>query len=252
MRLDHIVIHVDNDPKQIEALTDSINAHGYPFDPDKGRRSGELRTSNINIGPDYLEVVRVLKPNAQSWMPVWVRNYNEGLRGAYCIFIEVEDVERTAVALKKAGVRARGPAVLTYPTLGGILRTESPYFIYYLPNFPDSHLQIGLLQYKAKDGRETFQLGMVPNAEENGIKGIRKVEVELPNLDESMDMLQQLFPDMRLENGDWVAVLEKQRMVFRRSPDAETHVRVHTVTSQRANVGKKFSIDNVEVITTGG
>lgn len=252
MRLDHIVIHVDNDPKQIEALKDSINAHGYPFDPDKGRRSSELRTSNINIGPDYLEVVRVLKPNAQSWMPVWVRNYDTGLRGAYCIFIEVEDVERTAVALKKAGVRARGPAVLTYPAFAGILRAESPYFIYYLPNFPDSHLQIALMQYKAKDGRETFQLGMVPNAEENGIKGIRKVEVELPNLDESMDMLEKVFPELRMENGEWVAVLEKQRIVFRRSLDAETHVRVHTVTSQRAHVGQKFTIDNVEVITTGG
>lgn len=252
MRLDHIVIHVDNDSKQMEALQDSINAQGYPFDPEKGKRSGELRSSNINIGPDYLEVVRLLKPNAQSWMPVWVRDYDSGHRGAYCIFLEVDDVERLAVALKKAGVRARGPAVLTYPALAGILRQESPYFIYYLPNFPDSHLQLAIMQYKEKDGHETFQMGMHPNADENGIKGIRRVEIELPNLDESMEMLQKVFPEMRLENGDWVAAMDKQRLVFRRSPDAGTHVRVHTVTSQRANVGKKFSISNVEVITTGG
>lgn len=252
MRLDHIVIHVDNDSKQIEAFSESINAQGYPFDPEKGRRSGELRSSTVNIGPDYLEVVRLMKPNAQSWMPVWVRDYDSGHRGAYCIFLEVEDVERTAVALKKAGVRARGPAVLTYPTLGGILRAESPYFIYYLPNFPDSHLQLALMQYKAKDGRETFQAALRPNSDENGIKGIRRVEIDLPNLDESMEMLQKVFPEMRLENNDWVAVLEKQRLVFRRSPDAGTHLRVYTVTSQRANVGRKFAISNVEVITSGG
>lgn len=252
MRLDHIVIHVDHDPKQMDSLRDSINAQGYPFDPDKGKRSGELRSSSINIGPDYLEVVRLLKPNVQSWMPMWVRDYDSGHRGAYCIFLEVEDVERTAVQLKKAGIRARGPAVLTYPALAGILRVESPYFIYYMPNFPDSHLQLALMQYKAKEGRETFQATMHPNADENGIKGIRRVEVELPNLDESMEMLQKIFPEMRLENGDWVAALEKQRLVFRRSPDAGTHLRIHTVTSQRVNVGNKFAISNVEVITTGG
>ncbi len=252
MRFDHLVIHTDNDPQKLQALKEQLNGQGYPFDPDKGKHNSEFWASNINISGEYLEVVRMMKPNAQTWMPVWAHNYDEGQRGVFCIFLEVEDAERTGVALKHAGIRARGPAVLTYPALFGMLRTDSPYFIYYLPSFPETCLQMAVMQYRKPGLRQSFQAGMAPNAEENGINGIRRIEVELPNLEDSMDMLQKLFADLHMENGEWVVMLEKLRMAFRRSPDANPHVRLMTTTSQRSLVGKKFQIENVEVQTIGG
>lgn len=252
MRLDHIVVHVDNDPQKLKSLSETTNDQGYPFFPNKGKRNTEYCSSSINIGSEYIEVVRMLKPNAQSWMPLWSHYYDSGFRGVYCIFLEVEDVERTAVALKKAGVRARGPAVLTYPALLGMFRKEAPYLIYYMPTFPDTNFQLALMQYRKPGSREAFQAGLQPNANTNGINGIRRVEIELPNLDESMEMIQKIFPDLRFENGEWMTQLEKQRMVFRRSADAAMHVRVSTVTSQRANLGKSFQLSNLEVVTTGG
>src|SRR5690606_14106643 len=49
MRLDHIVIHVDNDEPILQDLKRTLNAQGYPFDPNRGRRSPGVRVSNINI-----------------------------------------------------------------------------------------------------------------------------------------------------------------------------------------------------------
>jgi hypothetical protein len=252
MRIDHIVVHIDNDPEKVTKLSDTINAQGFPFNPDTGKRNVDFRVNNINVGNEYIEIVRLLKPEAPSWMPLWAHQYTSGQRGVFCIFLEVEDVERLAVAIKKAGVRARGPAVLTYPAMLGIFRVETPYVIYYLPNFPDSPLQLAIMQYKKPYQRESFIAGLQPNAEQNGINGIRRVEIELPNLEESMEMLQKVFSDLHLENGEWAAPLEKQRLVFRRSSDGDVHVQVSAIASQRAFVGKKFQIDNLEMVTIGG
>lgn len=252
MRIDHIVVHINNDAEQLNALSGAINAQGFPFNPETGKRSLEYRVSNINIGNEYIELVRIMRSNASSWMPLWTHQYSSGQRGVFCIFLEVEDVERLAVAIKKAGIRARGPAVLTYPSLLGLYRTETPYFIYYLPNFPDTPLQFAIMQYKKSSLRESSMAGLQPNAEQNGIHGLRKMEIELPNLDESMGMLQKLFPELHTEGEDCFSMLEKQRIIFRRSADQQAHVCVSAVTSQRAYLGKKFQIENLEVATIGG
>lgn len=252
MRIDHIVIHVDNNPEKVNTLSSAINDQGFPFSPETGKRSFEFRVNNINVGNEYIEVVRLLRSHAHSWMPLWAHQYYNGQRGVFCIFLEVEDVERLAVAIKKSGIQARGPAVLTYPALLGLVRTESPYFIYYLPNFPDTPLQLAIMQYKKDSQRESFMANLQPNSEQNGINGVRKVEIELPNLEGSMDILQKLFPDLRQDNGEWSTMLEKQRVIFRQSADLEAHVRMSAVASQRAYLGKKFQIDNLEVVTIGG
>ena len=252
MRIDHIVIHTDNDAQKLQALKETSNSFGYPFDPETGKKNNEYRVSNINIGAEYIEVVRMLKSGAQSWMPLWTRYYDEGKRGAFCIFLELDDVERTAVALKRAGIRLRGPAMLTYPAWMGLFRLEAPYQIYYLPNFPETHLHLALMQYTKPEKRESSMAALLPNARDNGINGIRRVEIELPNLDESSETLQKVFTSLQLESGEWTANLDKQRLVFRSSPDQHAHVRVQTVTSKKAHIGQKFQLDNVEVITSGG
>jgi hypothetical protein len=252
MRLDHIVIHVDNEIQNLTEMKQALNAQGYPFDPGQGKRNSNFCASPIHIGCEYIELVRMKRPRAKTWMPYWVEKYKNGQRGAFCIFIEIEDVERTAVAIKKAGIKAYGPTVLTYPGLFGLGHAESPYFIYYLPDFPGSTLQIALMQYRKKGGREAFQARMLPNAIENGIHGIRRVEVALPNLEESLDMLHKVFPDLQDENGIWAAQVDKARFWFSQSADEETHIRLSTVTSQRGYVGNKSQIHNVELVTLGG
>lgn len=252
MRFDHIVIHVNNDAEELQAMKSMLNANGYPFDPARGKRNRYIFSSNLNIGSEYIEIVRLFRKKARNWMPIWTRAYDQGQRGAFAIFIEVEDVERAAVALKRAGVAALGPAVLTYPAFFGLVQLESPYFIYYMPNFPGSNLMIALMQYKKENGREIYQAGMQPNAVEHGIHGIRRVEVALPQFAESVDMLSKIFPDLEEENGGRAVQLEKTRLIFSQSPDEETHVCLKTITSQKAFAGKKFNIDNVDLVTIGG
>lgn len=252
MRFDHIVVHIENNIKELQAIKATLNSQGYPFEPTQGPRNREFSSSKINIGQEYIEIVRIFKPNARSWMPAWTKAYDRGQRGAFCIFIEVEDVERTAVALKRAGVAAIGPSVLTYPALLGLLHFESPYIIYYLPNFPGSNLQIAVMQYKKENGRAAFQAGMVPNAVQNGINGIRRVEIALPQLADSLTMLQHIFPKLESANNVWATQLEKSRLLFSHSADNNTHIRLSTVTSQRAFVGNTFQINDVELVTLGG
>jgi hypothetical protein len=107
------------------------------------------------------------------------------------------------------------------------------------------------MQYKPR-GRQTTQAGLVPNAAQNGINGIRRAEIELPNLSESMDMLIQLFPDIHFEGESWVSQIEKQRLIFSQSPDKNTRLKLTTIATQRSAVGRAFRIDNVEVNTIGG
>lgn len=252
MRLDHIVIHVDNDEPKLQDLKRTLNAQGYPFDPNRGRRSPGVRVSNINIGDEYIEIVRLRRRGVKSWMPLWAYRYDAGARGAYCIFLEVEDVERTAVALKRSGVAALGPAVLNYPLLMGLLHPTAPYFIYYMPDFTGTNLHIALMQYNQPEDRERALDSLYPNAQQNGINGIRRVEVDIPALQDDLPMLRLIFPDLCEENGAWVSLIEKTRMAFKQSPDGQTRVRVHAVTSQRKRVGQSVAIDNVELITTGG
>jgi hypothetical protein len=252
MRFDHIVVHIENNAKELQALKATLNSQGYPFEPALGPRSREFGTSNINIGQEYIEIVRIFKHNARSWMPAWAQAYDRGQRGAYCIFIEVEDVERTAVALKHAGIGATGPSFLRYPAFLGLLHFEAPYFIYYLPNFPGSGFQIALMQYKNENTRVMFQTGMTPNAVQNGINGIRRIEIALPQLADSLNMLQRIFPSLEQAKDVWAIQLEKTRILFNQSADNDTHIRLSTVTSQRSYAGNKFQINNVELVTIGG
>jgi hypothetical protein len=141
---------------------------------------------------------------------------------------------------------------LNYPFFFGLLQNEAPYFIYYLPAFPGSNLQIALMQYKSQGARESFKAGLWPNAKGNGVQGIRRVEVQLPHLEESMEMLRKLLPDLYLENFAWTSLLEKARLGFSASSDGETHVRLCAVTSERSNLGSEFKMDGVELVTTGG
>lgn len=252
MRFDHITVHVDPDRELLKKLQSTAAEQGYLFDPDSGHRNREFHAAQMNIGGEYIELVRLFKRGAKSWMPFWSAAYDAGSRGAYCIFLEVEDVERTAVALKKAGVAARGPSVLTYPYLLGLVKIESPYYVYYMPPFPGTCLQIALMQYKKPEQRASILAGLNPNAAQNGIHGIRRIEVDLPNLPESLPMLQKIFPDLQEENGGWLTLADKTRLFFREAEDGEARLRLHTVTSQRKLLGQHFQIHNVEVRTTGG
>lgn len=252
MKFDHIVIHVDSDPNELQALEDSASRLGYPFDPFSGKKNRDFCSANINIGEEYLEVVHLARAGVKTWQPQWTSQYDSGHRGAYCIFLEVEDVERTAVALKKSSFAARGPAVITYPGLLGLLPKKSPFTIYYLSNFPGAALQLALMQYDSPEARVRFQKSLNPNAQENDILGIRLVDIALPDLSGSLPLLQAVFPGLEKEEDAQVCRIEKTRFAFRQSSDADSHLRLQTVTSRRANIGGSFKIENVEVLTAGG
>jgi hypothetical protein len=257
MRLDHIVIHIEKDPQALRALKEAANTQGYPYETERGSRGFALRSSRINIGDEYLEIVQLLRRGVKSWVPWWASSYDAGKRGAYCLFFEVEDVERAAVALKKAGVEAVGPAVLSYPALMGLLNPTAPYLIYYLPAFPGTHLQIALMQYTSPETRTAALNALQPNAQRVGVNGIRRVEVSLPDLPGSLPLLEKVFPDLqpasRGEGQDcYEAQADKARLVFNPSAAGDASLKLFTITSQRRMLGRQFRVENVEVITSGG
>lgn len=252
MRFDHIVVHVDNDPEKLKSLQATLNEQGYFFDPTSGRRSLSFRISSINVGDEYIEIVRLTRRGIHSWVRNWVTEYDEGQRGAFCIFLEDEELRRTAAALQEAGIEARGPVQFRYPYLMGLVQLSAPYSVYYLPPFPESPLQLALIQYRSDEQRARFQAKLTPNARKNGINGIRRIEVDLPELIESLPLLQSVFPELEQEGSGWVALAGKARLFFRESEDGFTHLRLHTVTSQRKRLGKSCQIENVEVKVTGG
>lgn len=57
IRLDHFVVHIDQDQTKLEFLKDKIAPIGFPFNPTSGKRTKGFQVANIWIGDRYLELI---------------------------------------------------------------------------------------------------------------------------------------------------------------------------------------------------
>lgn len=245
MNIDHIVVHIDHDERILEDLKRKTASVGIPFEPTWGKGTRGFKAANIWIGRQYFEIIRLLKSDGGGWVDRWVSKYNEGKRGAFCIFLQTHQIESMAEVLRKAGASIEGPTRLTFKGLFGLIKKTLPWELIYLPAIPGTDLEIGFIQYDP-DPKDRIKKFLVPNADENGFIGICSAEIFLPLSEEARGLIKQLFPGA-LENDKEIEVA--LRNGYLRFQDGNLRVNLKADTQKSGLKGRSFSIANVSLST---
>ncbi|MEA3312046.1 MAG: hypothetical protein U9Q76_07495 [candidate division WOR-3 bacterium] len=263
MRLDHFLIHVDNDAAILEELKETIVPLGFPFDPGSEKSTHGLAVSNIWIGEQYLQIVRLLQPSVRGWNPRWVECYSEGKRGVFSIFIAVKELDEVYEGLVERGIEIPEPKQSLVKTSKEILEAVtgflgigqskqkkiSPWRSLNLPPIPGTDMDISFLEYH-EDSEEDIKLLMKPNAEEYGITGIHRAKIYLPLWENGIGFLQKVFPQLiGATTQQKVELKEDELLFFRSDPEAGLKVKLEATSEQKKYTGNKFQIENLEVKT---
>jgi hypothetical protein len=247
MRLDHFVIHTSNSEQLLQDLKGTIEPMGFPFEPKWGKGSKGFKVSNIWVGQEYFEIVRLLDPVNNDWVPRWANEFNQGARGIFCLFIETQKMDTLKQALQGRGVNALGPERTRFKILLGLFSKKMPWRYLTTPPIPGTSFEIGFIEYDP-GVREKFKDYMVPNSERNGILGIESADVMVPHLESNLTFLKNIFPDINRQQNKWVVPLGKHLLSFREATSERLHVRLYATTTNAERKGRRFQVENVEVI----
>lgn len=244
MNLDHVVVHIDNDERILSDLKQKAESAGVPFEPSWGKGTKGFKASNIWIGRQYFEIIRLLKPDGGGWEERWVVNYNAGKRGAFCLFLQTSDIRSVANRLCANGFSIDGPKRLSFKGFFGLIKKTLPWELIYLPPIPGTDLEIGFIQYDP-DPKDRIKQYLVPNADENGIIGIPSAEVSLSLSEEARQFLQKLFPESKSSTHELVVTLDRGFLRFQNGDSVKINLNADTQKSELR--GRSFSLTNVSL-----
>lgn len=196
MQLDHFVVHVDNDLKPLEILASQISKRGFPFLPKKGKGTAGFKASNVWVGDQYFEIVRLLKADGGGWPSEWVERVNQGERGLSCIFLRTNELDALFERLQRAGL----PCSMEKTKLKvffGLVTIEMPWRYIRVPPIPGTHVDLRFIEYDASSW-DRYRKMMKPNSREFGIEGIFEAEIRVPSLSQALGLLRALFPQMEV------------------------------------------------------
>lgn len=248
MKLDHIVVHIDNDPELLKKLKAEAERCGFPFDPSKGKGTRGFRVSNLWVGNQYLEIPRILRKDGGGWTNDWVEKFNQGKRGVYCLFLRASNLERLQSDLAVRGIRSSLERT-SYKAFFGLYRVTMPWRYLRMAPIPDSDFEIGF--FEPEEGvAEKMRPRMNPNADSNGIVGFGDIDIFLPSYQNALPFLKAIFANLtEPENQHAKVSLEDSEIHFHQSPNNTLEVVMDAQSRNEDLVGKSFSLQNVTLRT---
>lgn len=247
MKLDHFVVHIDNDEEALAKLKREIEPLGFPFEPKHGKGTGGFKAANIWIGRQYFEIIRLLNKSGGGWTPQWVKRYNDGVRGIYCVFLVTHSIDDIARRLKASGISVGAPERITFKAFFGLIKKTLPWQLIYLPPIPGTNLEIGFIQYDP-DPNDYIKQFLVPNSDENGITGIESGTIQLPLNSDILNFLKKIFPGGLEQEASFSVSLESGKLLFVHGL-GEVQVELHAKTDDPTLRGNNFRFLNVSVVT---
>lgn len=247
MKLDHFVVHIDNDEKILSNLKSIIEPMGFPFELNRGKGTQGFKVANIWIGRQYFEIVRLLHSDGGGWVHKWVKHYNNRIRGLYCIFLATNDIDNIVCDLKDRGVEVEGPERVSFKGFFGLIQKMMPWRHIYLPPIPGTHLEIGFIEYDP-DPQDRFKTYFTPNSDKYGIKGIHSAIIQLPMTNDSRVFLQKIFPKSSANENQLNIPLSEGNLLFQHHPE-QVDITLLTETSDQNRKGQTFRILDVTVKT---
>ncbi len=242
MHFDHIVVHIDNDKTLLDKLKAEIEPLGFPFEPNKGKGTKGFKASNIWIGKQYFEIVRLLTEDGGGWTPHWVEKYRNSKRGVYCIFFATTEIDNIAAKIQNSGINTYGPMRFTYKLFWGLLKFSVPFRLVYLPPIPGTDLELGFIQYDP-DQKDHAGRRMNPNAKENGIVGVKSLSINAPLNTAAIDFLKKVFGKSIKENELGFIFDNGGQLSFQDS--ATTSVQLMCEVTNQKYFGTKFKLLNI-------
>lgn len=114
------------------------------------------------------------------------------------------------------------------------------------PKIPGTDIEIGFIEYDP-DPRDIVKRYLIPNADQNGINGIRSVKFCLPLTENVRAYIKTLFPRAKDENDRVEIPLIGGELVFKSAEKVIIELKVDASSQQFQ--GNQFSLENVFVRT---
>jgi len=249
MKIDHLVINIDKEYQIDKLKINEIKNIGFPYEPKWGKGTSGFKASNLWIGNEYFEMIKILKKNGGGWKKEWVKMYNNHHRGLICLFIETDNIRYEYQRLNKIGINITEPEYLKFKWFFGLLTRTMPWQNAFLPFFQGIPLQLGFQQMKDNESKKWMQQYMVPNSTENGILGIKKINIFGNYSEEDKSLIKSIFPNASDEENKIIIDLKNgQKLVF--IQNELYNIEILTECDNEAFKDKIINIENLKIINS--
>jgi hypothetical protein len=220
MRIDHLVVNVDRNVHEDQAFIKEVKTLGLPYEPKWGKGTKGFKVSNLWIGNEYFEMVRMKKKDGGGWVESWTEAYNDGHRGLIGFALDVEDIEAVYKEFLSRNIEISPPEPLRFRWFFNLFTRTMPWKNSYLSRFEGVPFQFFLQQMNDEKSLAFMQQYMVPNSREQNIQGISQVNIYGAWTQKDKKLLKDIFTDVVVQDGMISISLGSQRICCM---DAETY-----------------------------
>ncbi|MHA7964388.1 VOC family protein [Paenibacillus sp. CAU 1782] len=248
IKLDHFVIHIDEDKERLALLKQDAERLGFPYRPERGKGTSSFKVSNMWIGDHYFELVCLRKPQTD-WRKEWEALYNEGKRGVFGLMLMTDNLQAVREEWLANGIQASQPERISFK-LFGLIQISMPWQTVYAPPIPGTNLTIAVSQMDSERQYQQIRTRrMKPNSEENGITGIAETIVRSDFSPEALRYIEQLFPGRKAGSRERTISLDDSTLRFEHVASVKQELQVDlNATCNAASPNKgSFTIANVRV-----
>ena len=246
MKIDHLVVNVDKEYQTDPHTIEDIRNVGLPYEPKWGKGTSGFKASNIWIGDEYFELIRLLKEKGGGWRKEWVESYNKRHRGLICLFIETDNINENFSRIKNLGIDISTPKYLQFKWCFGLLTRTMPWQNSYLPFFENIPFQLGFQQMKDEASKNWMKPYMVPNSRENGIDRISAINIYGNYTKNDNQLICNVFPDATVHsNRVIVEFTNNQKLSFIQNESHYIEVQIQCIDEELK--GKGVDIHNIKI-----
>lgn len=210
MKIDHLVINVDRYVHEEKDFVKKVNSLGLPYEPKWGKGTKGFKVSNLWIGDEYFEMVRIKNKDGGGWVPSWTEAYHNGHRGLIGFALDVEDIEAVYKRLVRQKIEVSSPEPLRFRWFFNLLHKTMPWKNSYLPVFEGVPFQFFLQQMNDEKSKNFMQQYMVPNSKDQNINGISQVKIYGAWTEKDKELIKEIFAHCEVEDKKITIFLDNQ------------------------------------------
>ncbi|MFY3790757.1 VOC family protein [Ureibacillus sp. MALMAid1270] len=243
MKIDHLVVNVDSFVQEDKSFIKKVHSLGLPYEPKWGKGTRGFKVSNIWIGSEYFELIRIKTINGGGWIKSWTEDYHSGHRGLIGFALEVDDIEATYQKLLRQNIEVSAPEPLKYKWFFNLLSKTMPWKNSYLPKFEGMPFQFFLQQLNDEKSKAYMQQYMVPNSRETNINGILEVRIYGILTEHDKKIIKALFQEYEIRDSTIIVSLGGQTISFVESEKHSIEVILDCVNEEKST--KQLEIGNL-------